>query len=249
LSSNIILTASAWQSALNPQCFRGQIVDNHCYQMYYDGLDCDSTFPNTCDAASTFHQVHNNYSYNNGHNGMNADGQFNSYIGNRLIQNFNYGLWGITSFSIIADNICYDNNLARGASNHDIQIGGPNQNGCYVYGNYVWRWHSEQFRHLCPGQNKIGDNYGVGSNFFFGNPGQISSVVQNYNDASTGLLTDQSFSFILQNNAGTIQHRIIDDLGDGALGKYTSRINNASRILPIPLLALMPQPHSQRAAR
>jgi len=232
LNTGTILCASAWQSALNPQCFRGQIVDNHCYQNYYDGLDCDSTFPNTCDAAGTFHQIHNNYSYLNGGDGINTDGLFNSCVGNRLIQNYKYGIWGICSFSVVADNACVDNNQQRNSGNHDITVGGPFQMQNYLSGNYVWAGGTQNnFGIYAPGLNKIGDNYGVGSTFFFGNAGQISSVVQNYNDASTGLLTDQSFVLQIQNGAGTIQHRIFDDAGAGSLGNYTSRINSATPVL------------------
>lgn len=230
LNAGGVLSASAWQSTLNPQCFRGQIVDNHCYQMYYDGLDCDSTSATaTCDAAGTFHQIHNNYAYQNGGDGINTDGQFNSCVGNRLIQNYRYGIWGICSFSVVSDNACVDNNQQRNSGNHDITVGGPNQTQNFISGNYVWAGGTQNnFGIYAPGLNKIGDNYGVGSNFFFGNPGAIPSVVQNYNDASTGLLTDQSFVLILQNNTGTIQHKIIDDATGLGLGNYSSRINNAS---------------------
>lgn len=223
-----ILTASIYQTTLNPQCFRGQMNDNHCNFNFFDGCDCYSTFSPIVDAAQTYHSVVGNHCYNNGHQGMNCDGQFNSYVSNKLTLNNTSGMAGTVSRSLIADNDFIDNNQVRNSSLNDCSIS-SNIGLCKISGNKVYAGPGQNnFGIYAPGTHFIGENFGDESTFFFGNTSQIPSVVQNYADAFTGLLTDQAFTLILQNNGGVIQHAIVSDFGSSALGNLSSRVNAAS---------------------
>ena len=229
LSAGTVLTASTYQSTLNPQCLRGQITGNQCTQMYFDGIDSLSTFGSTVDAAQPLHKVHDNYCYGNFGNGINGDGQFNSYHNNRLILNSRYGIWLTTSNCSIKDNVCYDNNQERSSTAHDIGVGDTGQIANHIDGNLVWAGSGQNnYGIYGPGTNNIGENWGVGSSFFFGNPGAISSIVQNYADAATGNLTDQSFLLVIRNNGGTLQHAFFSDLNETTLGTHSSRVPSAS---------------------
>lgn len=229
LTAGSTFTASYYTSGFNAQCIRGQINSNHCFENYFDGVDSLSCFP-TCDAASTYHQVIGNHTFNNGGNGINTDGRFNQYTGNHVYFNNRFGIWGQgLSLSGITANVCIDNNQSRSSSQGDITAAG-NTAGCQVSGNYVWGGATQNGPGIFVlGTHFIGDNFGAGNTtFFFGNPGAIASTVQNYVDSSTGNLTDQSWTLWIQNNAGTLQHTFISDPGGAALSNYVSRINAAS---------------------
>lgn len=229
LAAGSILTASFYSGPApftlgNAQCFRGQIVDNKCYENFYDGVDASSSFgPN--DNAATYHQVSNNHIWNNGGTGMNIDGKFNAVVGNHVFQNYKIGIWGSgVSFSNISKNVLIDNNTQRNISNHDLVVTGTNSYNV-IDGNYVWGGPTQNNDGIyAPTTNYIRNNSGYNSVFFYGLPGAITSVLENNTDAASGLQTDQSFALILQNTAGTLQHQIIEDVGAGALGNFSSRI-------------------------
>jgi hypothetical protein len=225
-----ILTAAAYQGAINPQCTLGKITDNHCYQNYYDGIDAASTFSTTVDAARTHHQVIGNFAYNNGGDGINADGSFNHYTGNTLYNNQRFGFWGVCSNSLISGNTCVSNNVVNDASTADL-LGGLQGN--LITDNYIvmsatlgFPIYAAQVAGDTP--HVISGNTTFNGTNFYGVPGSIIPVTQDNIDSGTGALTTQSFVLIIQNNGGTIQHKIIDDATGLGLGNYTSRIINAS---------------------
>lgn len=231
LGASFLQSATAYQTALNPQCFRGVIEDNHCYQMYFDGLDCDSTFGTTVDAAQTFHQINNNYSYNNGGDGMNADGQFNTYVGNHLYANNDYGFWGVCSNSEIVGNHIIGNNRANSGSSADLLAG---SSGNSLIGNRIVYTASAGFsiygvQSAPPAQvgHVATDNVVQGGTAFWGNTGAIYAVLANNIDATTGPRTRQSGLFFIKNSggtgSGTIQHVFFNDIGETSAA-------NASRI-------------------
>lgn len=222
--------ASAYQTTLNPQCFRGQIEDNHCYQNYYDQLDCNSTSNTTVDAARTYHQINNNYAYNGGGDGINADGQYNSYVGNHIYGNYQFGFWGTCSFSLIQGNHCIGNNLGNSGSVAEL-LGGVQGNS--ILGNRIVQTASPGFPifasqiatsvpHVASG------NVTIGSTNDWGNGGAIYPVLNDNIDASTGYFTPQSFCFILQNAAGTLQHAFYSDLTEATAALLTRIAGNNS---------------------
>lgn len=231
--------ASAYQTTLNPQCFRGQIEDNHCYQNFYDGLDCDSTVSTTVDAALTYHQINNNYAYGNGGDGINADGQFNTYVGNHIYGNGAFGFWGLCSFSIIEGNHIVGNSV-NGLSTYDL-LGGIQGNS--IIGNRVVftatagtgtpaAFFASQTSNVVP--HIVADNVTVGATAFFGNPGVIYPVLSNNIDATTGARTRQSGCMILRNNAGTLQHAFQNDIAGGASAVLSRIIGNSAAFTNTP---------------
>jgi hypothetical protein len=211
------------QLAANPQCFRGEIVGNHCYDNYYDGLDANATVTGI-DAAATYHNVVGNRCYRNGGDGMNGDGRYNEYVGNHLSLNYRFGLWANTTYSKISANHFLDNNQNRSTNWSELLVGfvqnqitdnhivsGVGQNGYAIY---------------APNLNYSKGNYAIGSNFNFG--ATPTSYLEGNIDPTTGLQVEQSFIFGLTNNAGTLQHTIFGQSGVAALGNFSSRINNAS---------------------
>lgn len=229
LNAGTVLNASAYTTVLNPQCFRGQISGNHCFYMFYDGLDCDSTFPGTCDAAINQHLVSGNYSHSNRGDGINADGQYNSYIGNHVSNNGNFGIWAECSFCLIDGNYFVSNNMEGNASGADI-LGGIQGNT--ISNNRVFFSASTGFPIYAaqlPGQvpHTIYNNTVMGGTSFFGNSGAINAALSNNTDATTGFYTDQSFSFFLQNAAGTLQHAFFNDVNQSS-GALASKINGQS---------------------
>jgi hypothetical protein len=217
-------------STIAPFCLRGQIVGNRTYWNYYDGLDCDSTFGITNGAVRTYHQVCDNYSYQNRGDGMNTDGQFNNISGNTFYSNGAYGIWGVCQNSKIVDNMCIDNNQNRSTLVAEIlATGGP---GNKIADNYIYGGPTQN----CPGIvvtqasiNYIMDNIGVGvSTNNVGNVGLIASVYDNNNDSTVGAATEQSFLFKLINNGGTLQHIFYADLSAQGPGKFDRVIGATS---------------------
>lgn len=222
--------SSAYQTTLNPQCFRGLIEDNHCYQNYYDQLDCNSTSNTTVDAARTYHQINNNYAYNGGGDGINADGQFNTYVGNHIYDNYAFGFWGTCSFSLISGNHCIGNNVGNNGSIADL-LGGVQGNS--IIGNRVVQTASPGFpiyamQAATSVPHVASDNVTIGSTNFWGSAGAIYPVLNDNIDASTGYFTPQSFCFILQNSAGTLQHAFYSDLTEATAALLTRIAGNNS---------------------
>lgn len=208
-------------------CFYGEISSNQVYDNFFDGIDANSTVA-AVDTKLTYHNIVGNRCQRNGGTGMNGDGQFNNYASNHLYQNYRQGIWGNFSRSHVHGNFFVDNNIARNTAVHDLSVTGST-GLCKISGNHVYAGAGQNnFGIHAAGTHFIGENYGDASTFFFGNQGSIKSVLQNYADAFTGLLTDQSFMLDLFNNAGTLQHAIKGFFGSSNLGNYNSRINAAS---------------------
>ncbi|HEY1900763.1 MAG TPA: hypothetical protein VGG49_13325 [Steroidobacteraceae bacterium] len=218
--ASAVTCACAYQTALNPQCFRGQIENNRCSQMFYDGLDCDSTFGTTVDCAMNYHQINNNYAYNNGGNGINADGQFNTYVGNKIYGNGRYGFWGLCSFSLIEGNHFIGNNVTTSGSQADLLCGAQ---GNTIIGNRIYFTAAAGFpmyavQAAIQVPHVISRNVTIGGANFYGNPGTIVPCVSDNIDSTTGYYTDQAFTVILQNNGGTLQHVFYSDASETAFG-------------------------------
>ncbi len=220
LTVTSILSASAYQGNINPQCFRGLITNNSTYENYYDGLDCDSTFNTTVDAARTYHVISQNSSYNNGGDGVNTDGRYNTVEGNRCYGNRSYGIWNLSSYSQITGNHLLSNNTQNGSSIAEL-LGGTQANvmslnkilfsasaGYPIYAPQI----AGQIPHV------IRDNFIIGGTAFYGNASARFSVLENNIDDTTGSFTLQSFCFFLQNNAGTLQHVFYSDGGAASSG-------------------------------
>jgi hypothetical protein len=227
LSAGAVYTASAYQSTLNPQCFGGTITSNTCHENYYDGLDCASTYPNTCDAADTQHLVVGNSARNNNFNGMNCDGRNNTYVSNSLRYNRLFGMWGQSSYSKYITNKFIGNNTADSSSTADLLI---EWEGNTVIGNDIkfeaaagYPLYSSQNSAFAPHTIALNTTRG-GTNFFGSTPIQI---LFGNTDDSTGFVTEQSFCLRVVDTAGTIQHAFYADVALSGPG-MVSRINGAS---------------------
>lgn len=197
-------------------------MDNRTYQNYYDGLDCLSTFGTTNGAVRTYHQVSNNYSYQQRGDGMNIDGQFGNISGNTLYLNGNYGIWGTCQFTKIVDNMLIDNNQSRNASLAEIlAVGGP---GNKIADNYIWGSSTQNCPAVAVTQasiNYIMDNIGAGtSTNNVGNTGLVASVYEGNIDTTVGASTPQSFCVKLKNNGGTLQHEFFADVSATGPGRF-----------------------------
>jgi parallel beta-helix repeat protein len=238
LAAASILTAAVWgasgspASIADPRCGRGVIVNNRCYNNYYDGLDCLSTFGPPVDATQSHHQIHDNYSFRNRGTGINVDGQFNSIIANHIYFNGTFGIWGAgLSLSEVTGNTLIDDNQSRNAGGlaEILAVGTIALNK--IADNYIWGGPTQNCSAIVVTQsalNYVSDNIGVGvSNNNLGNIGSVTSVADGNIDSLTGALTPQCFAFELVNNAGTLQHVFFADSSNQSAGLY-SRINAAT---------------------
>jgi hypothetical protein len=214
-----------------PYNYRMKISGNHCYENYYDGLDMMAQYPTPDDVPETHHQVSDNYLYRNGGTGINCDGRYNSYTGNHVYKNGRYGFWNYASYSKFSGNYFLDNNQERNNNWHELLfagatgynqaddnffLGGAGENGKAIF----------CFTNV---PNFIGDNPAVGLDHYLGDAGTSVQVLSPTNDSTRGLATDQSFTFILTNNGGTLQHSIRGaDANTAALTLGITRVSSAS---------------------
>lgn len=230
LGAGPVNSASVYNTSLNPQCFRGLIEGNHCYSNFYDGLDTVSTYNTTVDAAPTYVQCNNNYSYANGGVGIGGDGRYNSYVGNHILDNYDYGFWGTCSFSLISSNHAIGNNAGNGAGVSDLL---PGIQGNSIIGNRVVYTASSGFSIFAAQQSTqvphvAADNVVVGAAANWGNPEAIYPVLSNNIDAITGARTRQSGMFYIQNSAGTLQHAFYNDITQSGGASATRIVGNTS---------------------
>ena len=231
LNAGSILSASAYQTTLNPQCFRANFSGNICTENYYEGIDALATFDIQVDAAQTFHMVSGNYCYNNGDDGLGCDGQYNMYVGNMIVGNYRYGMHSYASFSAIRGNSFNNNNTSNTASVYDAVIG---TQGDSVTGNIV-RFTATAGGAVF-GSQSSGDaphlvlgNQIIGGELFIGNAGSIYPLDSSNIDSVMGAPTDQSFVLLLRNNAGTLQQAFWSDINEQAIGRV-SKITGATTI-------------------
>jgi hypothetical protein len=206
----------------NARCFRMSIEDNHCYRNAYDGIDAASTYP-LDDTQQTFHNIVGNWCGENGGTGINADGRFNTYVGNTFYKNYANGFWGLCSYSKIGENFLYDNNQGRNSSVHEL-LGGTAGNS--ITGNYIYSEAGQNSNAIYVDQSArhyIAKNYAQGSTFFFGNPGVRASVCLDNVDSNLPGYTDAAFVLALSNSAGTLQHAFYQEPGTASTGDYTAR--------------------------
>ena len=217
LNATTILTASCYQGTVNPQCFRGQIVGNRVYQNYYDGLDCNSSSNTTVDAAPTYHIISQNYSYQNGGDGMNTDGRYNTIEGDVCYGNRSFGIWNSTSYSKIIGNHLIGNNTQNGSSISDLSGGTQGNvmslNRIVFTATAGYPIYAAQDSTSVP--HVIRDNTIVGGTAFYGNTSFRYPIIEDNVDATTGPFTVQSFCFFLENIAGTLEHVFYADGGAG----------------------------------
>lgn len=227
LNNANILNAAVWgvagfpASNMDPRNGRMQIIDNHCNDNYFDGLDCGSVYNITNDCTKSQHQISLNYAFRNRGDGINVDGQQNSVVGNHLYFNSSFGIWGICSYCNITGNTLIDNNQARVSSQSDILAVGALANN-KIADNYIFAGGGQNNNAISvtPGTtNFISDNVTNGS-FSFGNVGQVTGVVDGNIDVNTGALSPQSFCFQIVNNGGTLQHIFYADASGSGAGLY-----------------------------
>ncbi|HWM69761.1 MAG TPA: right-handed parallel beta-helix repeat-containing protein [Steroidobacteraceae bacterium] len=219
------LKAGAAGKAGGTPCIRDVFVGNRCDQNYYDGIDAASDYPSD-DRIPSWHNITGNSCYQNGGDGINVAGKYNLVVGNLIQSNGRFGIWCVASYTSIANNFLYDNNVSRNASLAEI-LGGNTGNS--ITGNYIYSGAGQNSNAIyAPGTNYIADNHAIGSNFFFGNPAAVSSYLRGNVDPATGLQTEQSFTWTLTNTAGRLQHATWAQSGNAQLGNYQSRILNAS---------------------
>lgn len=207
---------------------RSQIIGNICRFGYYDGIDTVTDVP-TSNTNQAFHLVSGNICENNNGTGVNLDGLYNTCIGNTFQGNGRFGIWCTGDQQNIIGNYCNNNNVLRNASNSEI-LGGGNNN--VILGNVVYMLgdsNSESIRatntHYIA-NNRVTSNGSAAGRYNFGSP--ITSLYSNNVDDSTGLQTEQSFIWGINNNAGTLQHTTYAQSGSATLGNYQNRILNAS---------------------
>jgi hypothetical protein len=164
--------------------YNGTIIGNKSNSNYFDGLDTASNYPLT-DTYRTGHLVMGNECFGNGGTGINADGNNNSYIGNKFWNNNRFGFWGYCSYSLIANNFFLDNGLA-GAGNPQM-LAGITANT--ITGNSFLTGSSPNYAiHVADaaGTHYIANNVCRGQNlgFSLGNPGAstlVGNVAENAN--------------------------------------------------------------------
>jgi hypothetical protein len=206
------------------------VEDNTCFINYFDGLDCDGTFATTVDAQQSHHQINNNHAYNNGGDGINIDGSYNTCVGNHVHGNRVYGIWAVCSYCLIEGNHAVGNNTGNDGGTSDI-LGGLQGNS--IIGNRIVFTASAGFPIFASQASTavphiIFDNVIVGGSGNYGNPEAIYPILSNNIDATTGARTRQSGLFILQNSAGTLQHAFYNDITQGAAASATRIIGNTS---------------------
>jgi hypothetical protein len=221
--------SGAYQSTTAPHSTRGLICGNHVFWNYYDGIDAASTYPGTHDIIPTHHQICNNYSYNNGGDGGNSDGMYNLWSGNRFYRNNTQGIWNLASFSQFSNNLFQNNNIVNNASNADL---GPGVQGNIFDGNTVYFGGGAGFPIYAPSTAGMAphvarNNTVFNGKAFWGNPGQIRSLLSENVDASTHERTWQSFIITLANNGDTLQHAFYGDPGERNPGLF-AKINSAT---------------------
>src|SRR6266478_972537 len=207
-------------------CIRANIVGNRCDYNYYDGIDLLTQYPAN-DSTPAYHQAIGNYCYNNGGDGINLDGKYNQCVGNVFFRNHRFGIWCLGSFSSIKDNFCIDNNQARSSRYPEI-LGGNVDNS--ITGNFICAGAGANSAAIyAQNRHYIADNHAIGTSFNFGaTPTSSTSFLANNVDATTALQVERSFVLSITNNAGTLQHTTCAQAGIAALGKFQSRILNAS---------------------
>jgi hypothetical protein len=207
---------------------RSQIIGNICRFGYYDGIDTVTDVP-TSNTNQAFHLVSGNICNSNNGTGVNLDGLYNTCIGNTFQGNGRFGIWCTGDQQNIIGNYCNNNNVLRNAGQPEILGGGNNNvildNVVYMLGDA----NSESIRatntHYIA-NNRTTSNGSAAGRFNFGSP--ITSLLSNNVDDSTGLQTEQSFIWGINNNAGTLQHTTYAQSGAIILGNFQSRILNAS---------------------
>jgi len=211
--------------------YRGNIAANNCNENYYDGIDAASSYPYAT-TILTYHNIVGNRCYRNGGTGLNTDGQGNSVEANHLYFNGKNGILAVCMNSLIGSNKLVDNNQFRNASAHELTVDVSGATGNAITGNKIWSGagaNSAAIYVPSGSSSYIANNFAKGSNFFFGNPGEVNSVCENNVDDTTALMTTQAFTLGFFNNGAVIQHYIITDaITGGSPGFCSSRIANAS---------------------
>lgn len=214
-----------------PYNYRGQVLNNVCNDNYFDGLDMLAQYPVPDDVPPTHHKVSGNYCYRNGGDGINLDGRYNSCNNNHLYLNGRYGIWNYAAYSKISDNYLVDNNQERNVNWHDILLAGATGFN-HVNDNHILGGAGQNNKGIfcfTNVPNYIGVNYGVTSNFELGSAGNAVPIMLGNNDDQRGNLTQQAFSLLIQNSAGTIQHSMRGgDINSASLTILLTRIASPS---------------------
>lgn len=201
------------------KCIRAIVDGNTCSFNYYDGIDCVTSFP-TNSTIPAYHRISNNTTFQNGGNGINADGRYARIQGNLVQTNGRIGIWCTGGDCTIHDNLVIDNNQVRNASYPEILGGGAS--GCRITDNHIISGGGQNSNAIYyDSAGYIANNFAIGSVFFFGNT--PLSYLQGNVDDSIGKQHEQSFVLNVGNVAGTLQHAIFSQ--SGALSVSTETVN------------------------
>lgn len=182
------------------RCYKFNIENNQTQWCYYDGFDLSSDYPHTGTIDSR-HSIIGNNTFGNRQTGYYADGQYNIFVGNEARGCRKTGMAFTFNYCQINGNMVYDCNLDNAVSGeHQMLIGGNNN---AIIGNYLVQTVVNGSALYADGTNYAANNYAIGGNVFFGNPGSITSILQGNVGAATPVVLNTRPQQIRQSASGT----------------------------------------------